>query len=300
MFKLIFGLGNLDIENVKALAKLYAEAGAWMFVVSPFMLNTLNESIIECGLNPDDFKFCVSNPLEADKHGKKAKIIENKCKKCSKCEKSCPQNAIINFVCDENKCIGCSKCKKVCPHNAIELYDKKDYFEAFKEILKAPCKIDCVELHASVPHKSRILKKLKKICKKYKGAISLCISRKVFSLNDSLLLIQKAREIAKDNADFFVQADGNSMNCANSQPVSTLECVAFAAALKDSGFDEKKIILSGGVNEFTKDLCHKFSLHPKALAFGTYARKSVQNLSYDEALRSAKNLVLNACEACHG
>ena len=98
MFKLICGLGNLDIENIKALVKLYAKAGAWMFDVSPFALWALNEAIAEENLNPDNFKYCVSIPLEGDVHGKKAKILSNKCKKCSKCAKKCPQGAISNFM----------------------------------------------------------------------------------------------------------------------------------------------------------------------------------------------------------
>ena len=80
MFKLICGLGNCDIENVKALVKLYAKAGAHIFDVSPYALKALNDAITEEGLNPRDFKFCISLPVEGDAHGKKAKILPKKCK----------------------------------------------------------------------------------------------------------------------------------------------------------------------------------------------------------------------------
>lgn len=298
MFKLIFGLGNLNKENIKALAEIYAQAGAWMFDVSPFMLPCLLQTIEQINLDINSCKFCVSVPVEGDSHGKKAKIIQDKCKKCYKCQNSCPQNAIKDLVVDEAKCIGCEVCKKKCSHGAIKIFDKTDYFDALKNILKQDLKIDCIELHASVENRQKILKKLKKICKKYKGAISLCISRKYFSTNDAWELIKAAQEIAKDNSDFFVQADGNSMNAANSSVVSSLESVTFALALKDLGFNEKKIILSGGVNENTKELCEKFSLSPLALAFGTYARKAVENLDFDSAVDVAKRLVKNANEAC--
>ena len=300
MFKLICGLGNTDIKNIKALVKLYARAGAWMFDVSPFVLGVLNEAINEENLNPYDYKYCISVPVEGDAHGKKAKIITEKCKKCLKCTKMCPQNAIRDFVVDKNKCIGCAICKKNCPCGAIKLFDKTDYFDELNKILRSDLKLDCIELHASVGSKKKILCRLKKICKKFKGDISLCISRKYFSTQEAVLIIKKAQEIAKDNTNFYVQADGNSMNGANEKLISTLECVAFALALRENGIDQSKIILSGGVNEFTKKLCNELLFSPLAIAFGTYARKLVLNLGHNDALRVAKRLVENANEINYG
>ena len=298
MFKLIFGLGNSDIKNIEALAKLYAQAGAWMFDVSPFMLPVLHNALIGSSFNPDDFKYCVSVPVEGDVHGKKAKILTQKCKKCLKCQKACPQGAICNLIVDEKKCIGCGICKKKCSHGAIKLYDKTDYFKELKKLIKNNEKIDCIELHSSVANRKEVLKLLSKITKRYKGAISLCISRKNYSTDEAFKLINQAKEILKDNSDFFVQADGKSMNGGSCDFSSSLESVAFALALKDLGIDEKKIILSGGINAHTKDLCAKFSISPLALAFGTYARKSVQDKNPDEAFKIASELVKNACEAC--
>lgn len=294
MFKLICGLGNLDIGNIKALVKLYAKAGAWMFDVSPFALGALNDAIREEKLNPDDYKFCVSIPLEGDVHGKKAKISPAKCKKCAKCIKNCPEQAIFDFVVDEKKCIGCAICKKLCPHSAVKLYDKTDYFDGLKKLLKSGLKLDCIELHASVADKKLILKKMKKITKKFGADISLCISRKYFSTQEALDIIEEAKKITSNNSAFYIQADGNSMNGANTGLSSTLECVAFALALKEGGVNENTIILSGGTNEYTKKLCSELSLKPKAIAFGGYARKSVLNLEYQKALDFAKKLVKTA------
>ncbi len=298
MFKLICGLGNSDTENIKALVKLYAKAGAWMFDVSPFALHALNEAIKEVNLNPSDYKFCVSIPIEGDIHGRKAKILHNKCFKCGKCIKKCPQNAINYFEISADKCIGCGICKKVCSNGAIKMFDKTDYFDELKRKLKTDLKLDCVELHASVGSKNLVLKKLKKICKKYKGEISLCISRKYFSTQDALEIIDKATEITKYNKAFYIQADGNSMNGANTELTSTIECAAFALALKEAGVDEKKIILSGGVNEYTPKLCKELSLSPLAIAFGTYARKAVANHDHQKAFNIAKNLVNCTLEDC--
>ena len=81
------------------------------------------------------------------------------------------------------------------------------------------------------------------------------------------------------------------MNGANKELSSTIECVAFALALKESGVDENTIILSGGTNEYTKKLCDELSLKPLSIAFGTYARKNVRNLDDNAALEFAKKLV---------
>ena len=297
MFKLICGLGNSDLENIKALVKLYAKAGAWMFDVSPFALGVLNEAIIEENLNPNDYKYCISIPIQGDIHVKKAKILQQKCKKCAKCIIKCPQNAIVDFTVNENKCIGCGICRRFCSFDAIKFYDKTDYYEQFKKNIKSNLKLDCVELHACISDKNLVLKKIKKLCKKFKGEISLCVSRKYFSTQDVLYIIKKAEEITKENKAFYIQADGNSMNGANKELSSTIECVAFALALKNLGINEKRIILSGGTNEYTRKLCDKLSINPLAVAFGTYARKSVSDLDKTDAFNFAKKLVKNASGA---
>lgn len=114
MFKLICALGNSDIVNVKALVKLYAKAGAWMFDVSPYALEALNEAIVDEGLNPDNFKYCISIPVQGDMHSYKAAIDSKKCKICKKCHKYCPQDAICAPNIDEKKMYRlCSMCKKM-------------------------------------------------------------------------------------------------------------------------------------------------------------------------------------------
>ncbi|MFA9397116.1 MAG: ATP-binding protein [Clostridiaceae bacterium] len=52
---------------------------------------------------------------------KKARIDENLCISCGKCEKVCEYNAIKNNRIIENKCEGCGACTYVCPTKAISL-----------------------------------------------------------------------------------------------------------------------------------------------------------------------------------
>ena len=54
-------------------------------------------------------------------------VIEDQCKKCSKCARNCPVNAIsgtpgkngVPYVIDQSKCIKCGLCESACPFHAI-------------------------------------------------------------------------------------------------------------------------------------------------------------------------------------
>jgi len=54
---------------------------------------------------------------------KRPKIVEDKCIKCRKCERSCPVEAIKidDLSIDYSKCIRCYVCHEVCPEDAINL-----------------------------------------------------------------------------------------------------------------------------------------------------------------------------------
>ena len=53
-----------------------------------------------------------------------AKIEEDKCIKCGKCEKACRFGAIEDFKVIEEKCEGCGVCQLVCPVDAIGLHKR--------------------------------------------------------------------------------------------------------------------------------------------------------------------------------
>ena len=53
-----------------------------------------------------------------------AKIEEDKCIKCGKCEKACRFGAIEDFKVIEEKCEGCGVCQLVCPVDAIHLHKR--------------------------------------------------------------------------------------------------------------------------------------------------------------------------------
>lgn len=66
---------------------------------------------------------CASRGGKLDQHANSIpKINFLKCKSCSACVKTCPENAIIlnsKAKIEKDKCIGCASCMAICPHNAI-------------------------------------------------------------------------------------------------------------------------------------------------------------------------------------
>lgn len=290
-FKLIAGLGNKDANKVKDLVLLWAEAGADIFDISPSTVEFVQENLKENGFNLNDFDFCVSTAIEGDIHGKKAKIDRTKCRECNKCKKVCIENAINPPFVDELKCIGCKHCLKACKYGAIDFYD--DINGELLNLINKNFKIDTVEIHISIKDKKVIKNEFKKLIKILDNStsaknskISVCFNRKYFSNSKTEKILKKLKE-AVNQREFIVQADGNSMNAADNKLSGTIETVAFGLFIKSLGYD---VILSGGCNEYTAELAKKAGLIC-SIGFGSFARKMTENLSYDEALKTASEFI---------
>ena len=59
IFKLVLGLGNQDLENIKHLVEIYCEAGADMFDINPSKeaVETVLNTIEKSGKNIKDFYY---------------------------------------------------------------------------------------------------------------------------------------------------------------------------------------------------------------------------------------------------
>ena len=83
---------------------------------------------VDCDVEASNFyMYYEGKDLEKEDFygGKIAKIDEDKCIKCGKCQDVCRFNAIRDFQIDPFACEGCGACTLVCPREAIVLEDAK-------------------------------------------------------------------------------------------------------------------------------------------------------------------------------
>lgn len=302
-FKLILGLGNKDTKSAIDTALLYAHAGVRFFDFAPEIYSDFIKALKKASFKVEDFTLCVSVAALGDIHARKANIEEIVCSGCGLCEKRCPEGAILlnkktkKYSVEFNKCIGCGMCKKISGCYAISFEYANREINALKMLLNNGFCPDMVEFHASIPDKKQIIADFVDILSIFSGDISICINRKLFPVCETIELLTRMKNLYKAknyDGNFIVQADGASMNGGAEDKNSTLECVLFAKELLEfSKTFGVKLIISGGTNintpEIVSDNFADEEDYP-IIAYGTYARKIVSNLSYNEALVRAKEL----------
>lgn len=290
-FKLVLGLGNCSFSDIENLCRVYALAGADIFDLSPNIksLKSAQTGIKKAGLNPYDFKYCISFGVKGDSHIQKASINTNKCKRCYKCVSKCPQNAIIMGengypTVDSEKCIGCRRCEKSC----IDFYDNEIDIKNTAREFKGE-KLDMVELHISSYDKKSILKKWEEILESFDCQKSICLDRSKYGNQKLLKLITKLDKMNSDKT--IIQADGVPMSGAQS-PASTLQAIAHAQIYQKLNLP---IFISGGTNAFTREFADEFGINYNGITVGSYAREIVKDAikcsDFELAVKIAKNLV---------
>ena len=295
-FKFICGAGNENIEEVEKLVTLYAKAGCKFFDVcaDPKVIQAAKN-----GLKRANSKgyICVSIGLKNDPHTNKAVINSEKCVSCYSCDNICPQNAIKYAKVKIQNCIGCGKCVKICPKHAISLESfVKNLEEILPEIVKEG--VDCIELHAT--KSDEIIENFEKISKVYNGMISLCMNRNDMSDKQ---IIDTIKTVTKNRTPYttIIQADGHPISGSCDDYKTTLQAVAIGEIIQNENLPVF-LILSGGTNSKTKELCKLCNVEPNGIAYGSYARKIVKEFIdksdfltnkeiFDSALEIAKSLV---------
>ncbi len=305
-FKLVCGAGNEDAESVKRLVYIYARAGCKVFDISA------RKEILEAAkigaefADKKDVHFCVSVGIKGDPHISKAQI-NSTCIKCGTCFRNCPNGAIYSsIVIDEKKCIGCGVCFKKCPVNAIRMVDKD---VNVREILPYMVQngVEILELHIMGHDKKDLDYKWQVINECKPKFASICIDRENFGNKEVLARIN---EMIKDRAPYttIIQADGIPMSGADDTYKTTLQAVAMAEIIQNANLPVY-IVVSGGTNSKTAELCRQCDINYNGIAVGSWARKIIQsqlNASdfwentqiQNEAIELARNLLIsNFCES---
>ena len=303
MFKLVCGAGNEDTESVKRLVYIYAKSGCKLFDISARkeILEAAKEGQKLSGV--PDLHFCVSIGIKGDKHISKARIDSSKCTKCGNCYRVCPNDAIYSSILiDEKKCIGCSKCYQKCPTGAISM-EEKDV--NYKEILPYMVQngVEIIELHIMGHDKNDLAKKWQVINECKPKFASICIDRENLGNKEVLERIKEMISV-REAYTTIIQADGIPMSGGDDSYKTTLQAVAMAEIIQNANLPVH-IMISGGTNSKTAELCHLCNINYWGIAIGSWARKIVKHYlssddfwsnseMQDEAIKVAKSLV----EAC--
>jgi len=274
MFKLVCGAGNEDAESVKRLVFVYASAGCSLFDISA------RKEILEAAKAGEKLSgisgihYCVSIGIKGDKHISKATINNSKCIKCGNCYRNCPSDAIYSsIIIDEKKCIGCSKCFDKCPTGAISMQEKD---VNYKEILPYMVSngVDFIELHIMGHDKNDLAKKWQVINECNPKFASICIDRENFGNKE---VLQRIKEMISTRKDYttIVQADGIPMSGGDDSFKTTLQAVAMAEIIQNANLPVY-IMVSGGTNSKTAELCRLCGINYWGIAIGSWARKIVK------------------------
>ena len=269
-FKLICGAGNENLEEVEKLVALYAKAGCHFFdlCASEEVLKSAQKGL-DFSIPKDeqkDYHFCVSVGTKNDPHFNKVTINLEKCKRCEKCIKICPQNAINQyFKVVEKNCIGCLKCQKVCKHDAI-------LTTTHHSPLTTHHSLSCVELH--VCDEIDADEKWDYLCKNFDGILSICVGREKLSNEQVLSLVKRLVE-KREPYTTIIQADGSPMSGGEDDLNTTLQAIAMAELIQSANLPVY-LTLSGGTNSKTAELAKLCGVDFHGVAVGSYARKIVK------------------------
>lgn len=274
--KLVCGAGNEDADFVKKLIYVYAKAGWKIFDInaSSEILSAAKEGLELAEVK--DAHICVSIGIKGDPHIAKAGINNSVCIKCGNCAKICPNSAIyppnIYPIIDDKKCIGCGICAKKCPLNAIEMYEKDiDPKKILPELINNGAEI--LELHVTGNDENDLDKKWQIINECCPEFASICIDRENFGNKGLLSRISKLLETRKDYTT-IIQADGIPMSGSEDDFKTTLQAAATAEIVQNANFPAY-LVVSGGTNSKTAELCKLCNIYPNGIAIGSWARKIV-------------------------
>lgn len=303
VFKLILGCGNINLQQIESIINVYCHTQTDIIDIpcDEEAILTVYKTILANNYKLDKFKYCLSVSLDDDYHGKKAKILKKSCKKCLKCIKKCPQDAIyydkeqdLVFV-DQEKCIGC----QICKCKAIKYYNTSSNMESVIYLAKKH-NIHIIEIHCSINNIKLIKTSFQEIHDSFDGIISVCFGRTNLS-EFSLLKITRSFIKIRKKKPLIIQADGNPISGYDDTYEATLQAVSCAKVFNNLVFVKYNkyasdkaapyLFISGGVNSCTSKLAKLCRVNYHGIATGSYARQLVKDLPFDQALKKANEFI---------
>lgn len=219
-------------------------------------------------------------------------------------------------------CIGCGKCSNICPKDDIISYrhNKRELLELLPKCMDAGAEL--FELHAAVGEDKITIEEWKLINQiNPNNYNSMCLDR--LNLGNLKLenRISEARQISGNK--IIIQADGYPMSGGENDYNTTLQAVSCADVINkkfNMVVNKKKlkstpgkaqvtskksykpiddltiipIILSGGTNEFSKELSDMVGVRINGVAIGTYARDIVEEYIQVENFYENKKAIADA------
>ena len=92
-------------------------------ITASFAALAKNKVMVDCDVDAADL-YLLLHPEIKETYGftgRVAKIDEDKCIQCGKCQEVCRFEAINNFIVDPISCEGCGVCSYICPQEAIKM-----------------------------------------------------------------------------------------------------------------------------------------------------------------------------------
>ena len=307
---LVYSLSGADVIDISPFEAVYyaAESGikkaCEIYNSNPKNFPKFKKSVIMASINAGD-----------DLHFRKAEINYNKCNNCLKCLNSCPARALttnchpersegsvhltiknINSSSDRffatlrsaqndkvlkfssENCYGCGRCESACSQNAINFINLSEFNYKILD------KCEAIEIHTgncSIQELDNFLKLYQQFFDKTE-LLSFSVESKRFNNSELQDYINAIINIIPEK--IIIQIDGLPMGATDDVNSSLQAIKAGEILLKNN--TNAYIQISGGTNNFTKNLIKQHELKFSGIAYGTFARKII--LSYLEEIDDIK------------
>ncbi len=299
-FKLICGASFHDVDKIKSLVQIYAQARIDCVDVAcePHVLKAVEDAYQLLPVNVPKPLVMVSLDVDGDPHFRKIHVTRSACVDCEACLPACPVDALFmdgshQFQINHDRCYGCSRCLPTCPSDALYFQPTHALPEELLNVLRHPL-VGAVELHANhldITSLERLFDALgTSLSQKW---ISLCFRPTEHTSESVEAYLECFATLCEAVQPYGVmlQIDGNAMQADESHQ-SSLPALAGATALAERWKARFPVTLSGGINAETARLLEEEAHQWIAgVGMGTLARTRVWHYLDDAATFSQAHAV---------